>query len=139
MDERASSPSTRRSDEALRGAGLSRAKVAALRDLAAKALARELPTVAEARRLDDEALVARLTRVRGIGRWSAEMYLIFRLGRPDVLPLDDYALIEGLALALGRAHTTRDDLETRGARWAPYRTVASWYLWRTLELAPKAL
>jgi 3-methyladenine DNA glycosylase/8-oxoguanine DNA glycosylase len=124
------------SDEALRSAGLSRPKVAALRDLAHKALAGELPSLAEARRLDDETLVTRLTRVRGIGRWSAEMFLIFRLGRPDVLPLDDYALLKGLALTLGRAQATRDDLDERGARWAPYRTVASWYLWQTLELSP---
>src|SRR6185436_9887051 len=86
-------------DARLRAAGLSRAKLLALRDLAQRAQLGELPTLAEARGLDDEALVERLTRVRGIGRWTVEMLLIFRLGRPDVLPADDYGIRKGFALA----------------------------------------
>jgi 3-methyladenine DNA glycosylase/8-oxoguanine DNA glycosylase len=121
-------------DEALRGAGLSRPKLLALRDLAQKAEAGVIPTLARLRRMDDEAIVERLTAVRGIGRWTVEMLLIFRLGRPDVLPLDDYGLRKGLAVALRRRELpSRADLERRGERWRPYRTVASWYLWRAAE------
>jgi methylated-DNA-[protein]-cysteine S-methyltransferase len=123
------------SDARLRAAGLSRAKLLALRDLARKARAGEIPTLAEAREMDDEALAARLTQVRGIGRWTVEMLLMFRLGRPDVLPADDYGIRKGFALAFRRRSLpARAELEERGARWKPYRTVASWYLWRVLEL-----
>ncbi len=122
------------SDERLRGAGLSRAKLLALRDLAQRARSGEIPTLAEAQRMDDEALVERLTLVRGIGRWTVEMLLIFRLGRPDVLPADDYGVRKGFAVAFGkRALPARADLLERGERWKPYRTVASWYLWRAAE------
>jgi 3-methyladenine DNA glycosylase/8-oxoguanine DNA glycosylase len=79
--------------------------------------------------------VERLTVVRGIGRWTAEMLLMFRLGRPDVLPADDYGVRKGFALTFKkRALPTREQLMKYGQRWAPYRTVASWYLWRALEL-----
>ena len=126
----------RASDEQLRGAGLSRPKLAALRDLARHEVAGQIPTLAEARQMDDEALVERLTAVRGIGRWTVEMLLMFRLGRPDVLPVDDYGIRKGFAIALrNRALPERADLERRGARWRPYRTVASWYLWRAVERA----
>jgi len=120
----------RATDAALRGAGLSRPKLLALRDLAARALAGEIPTLAEAHAMNDAALVERLTAVRGIGRWTVEMLLIFRLGRPDVLPVDDYGIRKGVAV-LGRrsALPDRDAVARRGARWAPYRSVASWYLW----------
>lgn len=122
-------------DEALRGAGLSRAKLLSLRDLAKRAVEGELPTLAEVRAMDDEAIVERLTAVRGIGRWTVEMLLIFRLGRPDVLPLDDYGIKKGFAVAFRKRDLpARKDLEKRGARWKPYRTVASWYLWRAVEL-----
>ena len=123
------------SDARLRGAGLSRAKLLALRDLARRTIDGEIPTVAAARRMDDETIVARLTAVRGVGRWTAEMFLMFRLGRPDVLPVDDYGIRKGFAVALRkRALPERRALEQRGARWKPYRTVASWYLWRALDL-----
>jgi methylated-DNA-[protein]-cysteine S-methyltransferase len=119
----------------LRGAGLSRAKTLALKDLARKTAAGEVPTFAQARRMADDALVDHLTAVRGIGRWTVEMLLIFRLGRPDVLPADDYGVRKGFAVAFKkRALPSRKDLEKRAARWKPYRTVASWYLWRALEL-----
>jgi len=126
----------RLSDTRLREAGLSAAKVAALRDLAQRSRAGELPALAAAQRMDDAALIERLTRVRGIGRWTVEMLLIFRLGRADVLPLDDYGIRKGFAAALGRgALPSAERLARRGARWRPYRTVASWYLWRAAERA----
>ena len=124
----------RTSDEKLRGAGLSRSKVLSLRDLARRAEDGEIPTLAEARVMEDHEIVSRLTEVRGIGRWTAEMFLIFRLGRPDVLPVDDYGVRKGFAVAFRkRALPTREAVERRGIRWKPYRTVASWYLWRAAE------
>jgi O-6-methylguanine DNA methyltransferase len=126
------------SDEKLRGAGLSRSKLLSLRDLAQRAVKGEIPTLAEVHRMDNEAIIERLTEVRGIGRWTVEMLLIFRLGRPDVLPVDDYGIRKGFALAFNtRELPTGEALEKRGARWQPYRTVASWYLWRVLELDPQ--
>jgi len=125
----------RATDEKLRGAGLSRSKLLALRDLAKHELAGEIPTLADARAMDDAALIERLTAVRGIGRWTVEMLLMFRLGRPDVLPVDDYGVRKGFAVALRKRDLPdRATLERRGARWQPYRTVASWYLWRAVEL-----
>jgi len=121
-------------DVILREAGLSRGKVAALRDLAAKSLDGTVPAMARLRRMEDDEIVERLTVVRGIGRWTAEMFLIFRLGRPDVLPVHDYGVRKGFQ----RAFRTRElpdpeKVARRGERWKPYRTVASWYLWRALE------
>jgi methylated-DNA-[protein]-cysteine S-methyltransferase len=124
----------RLSDAKLRGAGLSRAKVLALRDLAKRTTRGEVPTLAQVRRMPDDAIVERLTAVRGIGRWTAEMLLIFRLGRPDVFPVDDFGVRKGFALTFGkRTLPAPKDLEKIGARWRPYRTVASWYLWRALD------
>jgi 3-methyladenine DNA glycosylase/8-oxoguanine DNA glycosylase len=123
------------SDEQLRGAGLSRAKLLSLRDLAQKVVAGDIPALAQIRRMDDEEIIDVLTAVRGIGRWTAQMLLIFRLGRQDVLPSDDYGLRQGLALALDAPEPpTAKELAERGQRWIPYRTVASWYLWRLVEL-----
>jgi 3-methyladenine DNA glycosylase/8-oxoguanine DNA glycosylase len=122
------------SDEALRGCGLSRAKVLAVRDLARRVHAGELPTLEAAAALADQELIDRLVTVRGIGRWSAEMFLMFRLGRPDVLPVDDYSLRKAYAMAfMKRTPPTPQALARHGEKWRPYRTVASWYLWRTLE------
>jgi len=122
------------SDAKLRGAGLSRAKLLAIRDLARRARAGEIPTLVEAGRMDDEALVECLTQVRGIGRWTVEMLLIFRLGRPDVLPVDDFGIRKGYSVAFRkRALPAPKELAKLGARWAPYRTVAAWYLWRSAE------
>lgn len=121
-------------DAALRRAGISRAKALALRDLAERSLAGEIPTLAAARRLSDAAIIERLTEVRGIGRWTAEMFLIFRLGRPDVLPVDDLGVRKGFALAYGLAQNpTPRALAQHGEQWAPFRTVASWYLWRRAD------
>jgi methylated-DNA-[protein]-cysteine S-methyltransferase len=126
------------SDARLRGAGLSRPKLLALRDLARRAQAGEIPTLAEVQRMDNEAIVERLTQVRGIGRWTVEMLLIFRLGRPDVLPADDYGVRKGYMIAFRKRELpTPKDLTRYGERWQPYRTVASWYLWRAAERATK--
>ncbi|HWM87309.1 MAG TPA: methylated-DNA--[protein]-cysteine S-methyltransferase [Kofleriaceae bacterium] len=126
------------SDEKLRGAGLSRAKMLSLRDLARKTVDGEIPGLAEVHGMDDEEIVRRLIQVRGIGRWTVEMLLIFRLGRPDVLPVDDYGVRKGFGIALRKRELPgRKDLEKRGERWRPYRTVASWYLWRAVERSRK--
>ena len=123
-------------DEALRGAGLSRGKVLALRDLAARTLDGTVPSIRALHALDDDAIVERLVKVRGIGRWTVEMLLIFRLGRPDVLPVGDYGVRSGFKLAYGkRAMPTPKELERFGEKWRPYRTVASWYLWRAVDLS----
>jgi 3-methyladenine DNA glycosylase/8-oxoguanine DNA glycosylase len=123
------------SDEQLRGAGLSRSKLLSLRDLARKSANGELPSLPEIHHMADAAIIERLTEVRGIGRWTAEMLLIFGLGRPDVLPADDYGVRKGFAIAYERELPSRTELETYGVRWKPYRSVASWYLWRTVERA----
>lgn len=121
-------------DEKLRGCGLSRAKVLAIKDLAQRVAGGELPTMEQAQTLGDAELIERLVTVRGIGRWSAEMFLMFRLGRPDVLPLDDYSLRKAYAKAFRkRTLPSPQALEKAGEKWRPYRTVASWYLWRALE------
>ena len=121
-------------DEKLRGCGLSRAKVLAVKDLASRVASGELPTLEQAQGLEDAELIERLVKVRGIGRWSAEMFLMFRLGRPDVLPLDDYSLRKAYAKAFRkRALPSPEALAKAGEKWRPYRTVASWYLWRALD------
>lgn len=121
-------------EDALRGAGLSRAKAAALRDLAAHAGDGRLPDVDEARVLDDGALVERLVSVRGIGPWTVEMLLIFRLGRTDVLPATDYGVRKGFQKVFRtRELPTPKQVLARGERWRPHRTMASWYLWRALD------
>ena len=123
-------------DEKLRAAGLSRNKLLALRDLAQKSRAGDIPTLAEIERMSDDAVVESLTAVRGIGRWTVEMLLMFRLGRPDVLPVDDYGIRKGYAVAYRKRELPAPkELARYGARWAPYRTVASWYLWRAAEKA----
>ncbi|QRK08752.1 DNA-3-methyladenine glycosylase 2 family protein [Archangium violaceum] len=122
--------------EGLREAGLSGAKTAALRDLATKALEGEVPTLARARRMSDTELVEHLTKVRGIGQWTVEMLLMFRLGRPDVLPVDDYGIRKGFMRTYGLEELPRPkELLAYGERWRPWRSVASWYLWRSLELS----
>jgi methylated-DNA-[protein]-cysteine S-methyltransferase len=122
-------------DAALRGAGLSQNKMLSLQDLARKELAGELPALATIRELDDDGIVERLTEVRGIGRWTVEMLLMVRLGRPDVLPVDDYGIRKGFALTFGTGELAdKKVIAKRAERWRPYRTVASWYLWRAVEL-----
>jgi DNA-3-methyladenine glycosylase II len=132
-------------NEQLRGAGLSHNKSLALRDLAAKTLDGTVPSLAVIKKMSDEAIIEHLIQVRGIGRWTVEMLLIFRLGRPDVLPVSDYGVRKGFALTfLGLKPTqkvtpdllaTREQMERRAKKWAPWRSVASWYLWRACDLA----
>ena len=123
-------------EQAIRGAGFSRAKVAALRDLAAKTLDGTVPTGAIVRKLDDEAIIERLVAVRGIGRWTVEMLLIFQLGRPDVLPVDDFGVRNGFRIAYNRRSMPMPkEMQRYGERWKPYRTAAAWYLWRAADRA----
>jgi 3-methyladenine DNA glycosylase/8-oxoguanine DNA glycosylase len=120
----------------LRQAGLSGAKILAMRDLAQKTIDGIVPTHEEALKLSDDALIERLDSVRGIGRWTVEMFLIFRLGRPDVLPIHDLGVQKGWSVAYGKKHSPRPkELLKFGERWRPYRTVASWYMWRAFERA----
>ncbi len=119
----------------LRAAGFSFAKVAALKDLAAKALTAVIPDRATLERLDDAAIIERLTQVRGVGRWTVEMLLMFHLGRPDVLPVDDFGVRSGFRAAYGlRTLPHPRALAAWGERWKPHRSAAAWYLWRALEL-----
>lgn len=122
------------SDDVLRAAGLSRAKLAAARDLAAQCVAGSVPLLSEAKKLDDEELITRLTAVRGIGPWTVHMLLIFHLGRPDVMPTGDFAI----RLAFKKLYRKRIDpapaaILKHARCWQPYRSVASWYLWRSLD------
>ncbi len=122
-------------DEKMRAVGLSFAKIASIKDLARKTLAGTVPPYEILHTLDDDDIVERLTQVRGIGRWTVEMLLMFRLGRPDVLPIDDFGVRNGFRLAYGlRGMPTPRALGEYGARWAPYRSVAAWYLWRAVDL-----
>jgi DNA-3-methyladenine glycosylase II len=132
-------------DEPLRAAGVSGNKIKALRDLAVHTLDGTVPTHAAIKKMTDAEIVERLTAVRGIGPWTVEMLLIFRMGRPDVLPVTDYGVRKGFALTFQRVPKTRalaaedlpkpDVILKRGKRWAPFRSVASWYLWRACDLA----
>jgi DNA-3-methyladenine glycosylase II len=123
-------------DDTLRAAGLSRAKVAAVKDISAKALDGTIPPPEELHQLDDDEIVARLTTIRGVGRWTVEMLLIFKLGRPDVLPVDDFGVRNGFKIL----HRKRDlpkpaALLRHGERWRPHRSIAAWYLWRAADMA----
>ncbi|HEU0208804.1 MAG TPA: DNA-3-methyladenine glycosylase [Candidatus Udaeobacter sp.] len=121
-------------DEALRAAGLSRAKTAALKDLAAKTVDGVVPSGRALLRMSDEEIVERLTQVRGIGRWTVEMLLLFDLGRPDVWPVDDYGVRKGFAKTFRkRKLPTPKQLMKHGEKWRPYRSVAAWYFWRALD------
>jgi 3-methyladenine DNA glycosylase/8-oxoguanine DNA glycosylase len=123
-------------EEALRSAGLSRAKVAAVKDISAKALDGTIPTAKELSKLSDQEIIERLTAIRGVGQWTVEMLLIFKLGRPDVLPVDDYGVRKGFAVTYRRGRMPKPAALLRhGERWRPYRSVASWYMWRALELS----
>jgi DNA-3-methyladenine glycosylase II len=132
-------------NEQLRAAGLSKNKMLALRDLAAKSLDGTVPTLKTIRKMSDEEIIEHLTQVRGIGRWTAEMFLIFRLGRPDVFPVSDYGVRKGFALTfLGLKPTVKvtpadlpsaEVMHKRARRWIPWRSVVSWYMYRACDLA----
>jgi DNA-3-methyladenine glycosylase II len=124
---------------ALRKAGLSGAKIQAMKDLAKKTLSGVVPSLEEAKELSDEELLERLVSVRGIGAWTVEMFLIFRLGRPDVLPIHDLGVKKGWSITYGKKHMPKPkELLAFGERWRPYRTVASWYMWRACQRAGNA-
>ncbi len=124
------------SDEALRGCGFSGSKVAAIRDVCAKAVDGVIPSRRSAARLTDEALIERLISIRGVGRWTVDMLLIFTLGRPDVLPIDDFGVREGYRVLYGLdAQPKPRALAEIGLAWAPYRSLATWYLYRAVEEA----
>jgi DNA-3-methyladenine glycosylase II len=132
-------------DEPLRAVGVSGNKIKAMRDLARRTIDGTVPSHAAILKMSDADIVERLTEVRGIGSWTVEMLLIFRLGRPDVLPVTDYGVRKGYALTFQRVPKSRplasndlpkpDVIFRRGQRWAPFRSVASWYLWRACDLA----
>ena len=123
----------------LRKLGLSLAKAAAVHDLAQKTIDGVVPTLEEAHTMSDQELVDRLVSVRGIGPWTVEMFLIFRLGRPDVLPIHDYGVQKGFAITYRKKSIPKPrELAAFGERWRPYRTVASWYMWRATDLAGKS-
>lgn len=122
--------------ERMRACGLSANKVLAIRDIAEKAAAGVVPTRQAARRLTDAELIERLLPLRGVGQWTVEMLLIFTLGRPDVLPVDDFGVREGYRVAAGLAEQPKPKaLAEIGLAWAPYRTTAAWYLWRAADLS----
>jgi DNA-3-methyladenine glycosylase II len=121
-------------DETLRAAGLSRAKVAALKDLASKTIDGTVPSGRALLRMSDEEIIARLTAVRGIGRWTVEMLLLFDLARSDIWPVNDYGVRKGFAKTFGRRKLpTPKQLMKIGEKWRPYRSVAAWYFWRALD------
>jgi DNA-3-methyladenine glycosylase II len=121
-------------ETALRGCGFSAGKIAAIRDICAKTLDGTVPSRRESARLTDEALIERLTAIRGVGRWTVEMLLIFTLGRPDVLPVDDFGVREGYRALYGlEAQPKPKRLAEIGLIWAPYRSTATWYLYRAAE------
>ena len=125
--------------EAMRACGFSQSKVAAIRDIAEKAEGGLVPSLRGAARLSDEALVERLVAIRGVGRWTVEMLLIFTLGRPDVLPVDDFGVREGWRVAAGlEAQPKPRELAALGEAWSPWRSVAAWYLWRAADAAKRS-
>jgi DNA-3-methyladenine glycosylase II len=126
------------SEETLRGAGLSRAKIAALKDLAQRTIDGALPLKHLVARSDEE-VIASLVAVRGIGRWTAEMFLIFALGRLDVLPVDDFGLRAGVRDVYALPNLpSRTELRERGEVWRPYRSIATWYFWRSRGAVPQS-
>jgi DNA-3-methyladenine glycosylase II len=122
--------------ERMRACGFSGSKVAAIRDIAEKAMGGLVPTRARAARLSDEKLIEQLVQIRGVGRWTVEMLLIFTLGRCDVLPIDDFGVREGWRVATGaEAQLKPKELAAIGEAWAPWRSIAAWYLWRAADAA----
>ena len=123
-------------DATLRATGLSFAKIRALRDLADKVGSGVVPTTEQLHALESDAIIERITQVRGIGRWTVEMLLMFQLGRLDILPVDDFGVCNGFRLMYGLKGMPRPRaLAEFGARWAPHRSLAAWYLWRAVDLA----
>lgn len=127
------------SEAELRACGLSGSKIAAMRAICAATLDGTVPTRRASARLSDEELIERLTSIRGVGRWTVEMLLIFTLGRPDVLPVDDFGVRDGYRVLYGLDVQPKPKaLAEIGLAWAPYRSIASWYLWRASEEGKRA-
>lgn len=127
-------------DDDLRGVGFSRAKVAAIRDIAAQTIAGVVPGSKEIRTLSDQQIIDRLVQVRGVGKWTVEMLLIFTLDRPDVWPVVDYGVRAGWRnLYELEVMPTPKELLALGERFRPHRSVAAWYLWRAADLGPKVI
>lgn len=127
------------SDKVFREAGMSRAKVLSVKDLATKTIDGTVPGLARLVKMGDEEIISRLIEVRGIGVWTVEMLLIFRLGRPDVLPVSDFGVRKGFMLTYGLKDLPHaKQMLDHGERWRPFRSVASWYLWRAVELSRNA-
>ena len=125
-------------DAQIRACGFSFAKIASIRDIAAKTLAGVVPTSKQIVTLSDDEIIGRLTEIRGVGRWTVEMLLIFQLGRPDVLPADDFGVRNGFRIAYKkRDQPTVKELLAFGERWRPHRTTAAWYLWCAADAARK--
>ncbi len=123
-------------DEQLRACGFSFAKIAAIRDIAAKTLDGTIPSSRQIDQLDDEEIITRLTEARGVGRWTVEMLLIFQLGRKDVLPVDDFGVRNGFRIAYKKREMPKPKaLLAFGKRWRPHGTTAAWYLWRAADAA----
>ena len=123
-------------DASLRSCGFSGAKAAALKDIAARSLDGTIPPRRALARMRDDAIIERLVEARGVGRWTVEMFLMFTLGRQDVLPVDDYGIRLGYKIAYGKRLLPKPKVLAQfGERWAPYRTTASWYLWRAVDFA----
>lgn len=125
-------------DAQLRACGFSFAKIRAIRDIAEKTLSGVVPTGRQIVKLSDEEIIGRLTEVRGVGRWTVEMLLIFQLGRPDVLPVDDFGVRAGFSIAYKRSGMPKPkELHAFGELWRPHRTTAAWYLWRAADAKKK--
>ena len=125
-------------DAQIRACGFSFAKIKSIRDIAAKTLSGVVPTSRQIAKLSDDEIIERLTEVRGVGRWTVEMLLIFQLGRPDVLPADDFGVRTGFCRAYQKHDLPKaKDLLTFGERWRPHRTTAAWYLWQAANAAKK--
>jgi 3-methyladenine DNA glycosylase/8-oxoguanine DNA glycosylase len=121
-------------DETLRAAGLSRAKIAAIKDISARTLSGHVPSLKNALKMTETEILERLTEVRGVGPWTVEMFLIFTLGRQDILPVTDYGVRKGFALTYGWKELPKPkELLEFGEKWRPYRTIAAWYFWRALD------
>src|SRR6185503_6025192 len=124
------------SDDALRAAGFSRGKIKSIRDIAEKTISGIVPDARRIARMDNEEIIERLTQVHGVGRWTVEMLLMFTLGRPDVLPADDFGIRNGYRVVFDLPEMPAPkEVMAYGERWRPYRTTASWYLWRAADAA----
>jgi DNA-3-methyladenine glycosylase II len=122
-------------DELFRAAGLSGAKTAAIKDIALKTIEGVVPSARAIEKMSEEEILSRLTQIRGVGPWTVEMLLIFKLGRPDILPATDYGIRKGFSLAYKKKDLpSPKELMRFGERWKPHRTTAAWYLWRAIDL-----